>query len=53
MYKSVVIGYSPLTKKMAAKVEDVANKMLLEGYQLVTMTVTLSAKAILVFKKEN
>ena len=39
MYKTVVIDYSP------------ANEMLENGYELVTMSITGTAKAILVFKK--
>lgn len=51
MYKTVVIEYSPKTDNMAKKIEEKANEMLKEGYELVTMTITNSAKAILVFKK--
>ena len=40
MYKTVVIEYSPK-----------ANEMLQVGYELVTMSITGTAKAILVFKK--
>ena len=38
---------------MAAAVEAEANRMTLEGYSLVTMSITNSAKAILVFSMEN
>ena len=51
MYKTVVIDYSPKADDMAGKIETTANDMLAEGYQLVTFSVTGSAKAILVFKK--
>ena len=51
MYKTVVIEYAPKTNDMARKIEMVANEMLQKGYVLVTMSITNSAKAILVFKK--
>ena len=49
MYKAVVIEYSPKADDMAQKVEEKANKMLQDGYELVTMSIT--GTAILVFKK--
>ena len=51
LYKAVVIDYSPKTDNMAQKVEDKANEMLHDGYELVTMSITNTAKAILVFRK--
>ena len=51
MYKTVVIEYSPKADIMAKKVEEKSNEMLEAGYELVTMSITNSAKAILVFKK--
>lgn len=36
---------------MAKKVKKIFNEMLEDGYELVTMSITNSAKAILVFKK--
>ena len=50
MYKTVVIEYSPKADDMAQKVEEKANEMLQDGYELITMSITGSAKAILVFK---
>ena len=52
-YKTLVINYAPKTKEMAAAVEAEANRMAAEGYCLVTMSITNSAKAILVFATEN
>ena len=49
MYKTVVIDYSPKADNMAQKVEEKANEMLENGYELVTMSITGTAKAILVF----
>ena len=49
MYKAVVIEYSPKADNMAEKIEEKANEMLQEGYELATMSVTPAAKAILVF----
>ncbi len=51
MYKTVVIEYSPKADEMAQKVEKKANEMLENGYELVTMSITGTAKAILVLKK--
>ena len=51
MYKTIVIDYSPKADNMAQKVEEKANEMLENGYELVTMSITGTAKAILIFKK--
>lgn len=51
IYKTVVIEYSPKADNMAEKIEMKANEMSEEGYELVTLSITGSAKAILVFKK--
>ena len=51
MYKTVVIDYSPKADDMAQKIEEKANEMLQGGYELITMSITGTAKAILVFKK--
>lgn len=51
MYKTVVIEYSPKADNMAQRVEEKANEMLKDGDELVTLTETTTAKAILVFKK--
>lgn len=53
VYKTVAIDYAPKAKKMANAIEEKANEMLKEGYELVTMSITNSAKAILVFKGEE
>ena len=39
------------TIDMAQKIEEKANEMLQNGYNLITMSITGTAKAILVFKK--
>ena len=51
-YKTVVLDYHPQADAMAAEVEAKANELAQQGYELVTMSVTGTAKAILVFKKE-
>lgn len=53
MYKAITIEYSPKTDNMAKKIEEKANEMLNEGYELVTMSETTTARAILVFKKSK
>ena len=49
-YKTVVLKYNPRAKKMAEEVEKVANEYAEKDWKLVTFSVTLSAKAILVFE---
>lgn len=49
-YKTIIIDYAPKAKKMAAAVEEKANEMAQNGWELVTLSVTNSAKAILVFR---
>ena len=51
MYKTIVVKYSPKAKEMAARIEDVANQMEQEGFELVSCSITPSSKGILVFRK--
>ena len=51
MYKTVVVKYSPKAKEMAARVEDTANKLEQEGFELVSCSIMPSSKGILVFRK--
>ena len=51
LYKTVVIEYFPKADTMAKKVKKISNEMLEDEYELVTMSITNSAKAILIFKK--
>ena len=44
-YKTIVIDYAPKAKKMAAAIEKAQ-----DGWELVSFSVTNSAKAILVFR---
>ena len=53
MYKTVVIEYPPAADSMAEKIEDKSNEMRSKGFELITMTITGSAKAILVFKTKT
>lgn len=48
-YKTIVIDYAPRTRKMAEAIEQTANEKAQDGWELVTCSVTNSAKAILVF----
>ena len=50
-YKTIIIDYAPKAKKMAAAIEETANERALDGWELVTFSVTNSAKAILVFRR--
>ena len=49
-YKTIVIDYVPKAKKMATAIEQTANEKAQGGWELVTFSVTNSAKAILVFR---
>ena len=53
MYKTVVIEYTPAANSMAEKIEEKSNEMLSKGYVLITIPITESAKAILVFKTKT
>ena len=50
MYKTIVTSYEPKAKKMAAAIEKIANEKATDGWELVTFSVTNSAKAILLFR---
>ena len=52
-YKTIVIDYAPKAKKMAAAIERTANERAQEGWELMTFSVTNSAKAIMVFRLPN
>lgn len=49
-YKTVVADYNPRAEKMAEEVEKVANEYAERGWELLSFSVTPSAKAILVFE---
>ena len=51
MYKTIVVKYSPKAKEMAARIEDVANQMEQEGFELVSCSITPSSKGILVLDR--
>ena len=52
-YKTIVIDYAPKAKEMAAAIERAANERAQEGWELITFSVTNSAKAIMVFRLPN
>ena len=49
-YKTIVIDYAPKAKKMASAIEKAANEYAQNGWELVSFSVTNSAKAILLFR---
>ena len=51
MYKTVVVKYSPEAKEMALRIEETANEMERDGFELVSCSVMPSTKGILVFRK--
>ncbi len=44
MYKTELIGYTPVAKKMAKKIEDKCNEMEKEGYVLISTKSHLGQK---------
>ena len=52
-YKTIVIDYAPKAGKMAAAIEQTANEKAQDGWELVTFSVTNSAKAILMFRAHD
>ena len=49
-YRTVVLKYNPKATRMAEEVEKRANEYKEKGWKLITFSITLSAKAILVFE---
>ena len=52
IYKTVVVDCAPKAKKMAIAIEEKANEMAQDGWELVSFSVTGSGKAILAFRTE-
>lgn len=50
-YKTVTLKYNPSAVKMAEEIEKTANEYAENGWKLLTFSITLSARAILVFEK--
>ena len=53
MYKTEVIGYTPIVKEMSMKIEKRCNEMEENGFNLISATITPGAIAILVFKNKS
>lgn len=52
-YQTVVIDYSPKAGEMADRIQLTANEMSRKGFELVSATITGSAKGILVFREKG
>ena len=52
-HKAVVVEYAPKAGAMAEELERAANEMALQGWELVSSTVTPAAKGILLFRKRG
>lgn len=48
-YKTVVVPYTPKTKKLAAAIESAANAHACDGWEVVGFSVTPAGKGILMF----
>ena len=53
MYKTVEIGYHPKASDMAAAIEHAANELAAQGHRVVPLSVTGSAKAIVLAERES
>ncbi len=53
VYKTIVLPYQPKAMKMAGAIEKKANEMAREGWELATFSITLSTKAILIFRRNE
>lgn len=51
MYKTFVIDYHPKAEAMAQAIEEKVNTLEQDGYEVVSVTVTPSAKGIVLAKK--
>ena len=51
MYKTIVIGFTSSKEARARLIEDNANAMYAQGWELVTVTSTPNAGAIMVFRQ--
>lgn len=49
-YKTIVLDYAPKAEAMAAAVEKAANERAQDGWELATLSMTNSARPILVFR---
>ena len=48
-YKTIVLDYEPVAKKMAEKIENEINTRSSHGWKFIDFSITNSCKAILVF----
>lgn len=53
MYKTFVIDYNPKAENMAQAIEEQANKLEKGGYEIVSATITPSAKGIILARKNG
>ena len=51
MYKTIVFGFVSSKEARAKLIEDKANEMYMQGWELVTVSSTPNAGAIMVFKQ--
>ncbi|RRF89837.1 MAG: hypothetical protein DUD33_05755 [Coriobacteriaceae bacterium] len=53
MYKAFVVAYSPAADRMAELVEQKANEVARDGYEVVSFSVTNSARAIILARRRD
>lgn len=52
MYKAIVVSDSDKTKIMASEIEATANEQELNGYRLISVSISKSGKAIMIFYRQ-
>ena len=53
MYQTFVIAYNPAADQMAAQIQAKANELQRDGYEVVGFSITNSAKAIILAKRDD
>ena len=53
MYKACVVAYCPAADRMAELVEQKANEVARDGYEVVSFSVTNSARAIILARRRD
>jgi hypothetical protein len=53
MYKAFVVAYCPAADRMAELVEQKANEVARDGYEVVSFSVTNSARAIILARRRD
>lgn len=53
MYQTFVIAYNPKAEQMADQIQAKANELQQDGYEVVSFSITNSAKAIILARRDE